>query len=848
MRIKEKGGLLKGKSSGNHGRLQARRAAGAGKAALVCLLAFAAFFMVPEGLGKAQAAVLQGNFGYEYGEPAVTMEAGYGFDNMAKGGRYLPVYVTLANQKEEVFAGSLRVVSMESDYNVYQYEFPITLEGRESRQKNLDIPLGVKANQLYVGLYDEEDQLIVQKRLQLNTREDIPELLIGVVSDTQDQLQYFNDIGINYSTLKTRLCRMVAGSVPSQAAGLDQLDVLLITNYDVRRMSEDQIATIREWVNRGGVLLLGTGARGTDILDEFLGGNPESVLNYLGPVLVDMGDGYLFSETGSSEILLECNDITLSEGTVLLESDGIPLLTAIARENGIIAAAAFDFADLAGFCQENPAYIDRLLTELLGETRITRLSDYIYSGTSNTYWAVQSIINVGSVEKLPQIGLYAVVIISYILLAGPGLYFFFKQREMGEHYRTSVVLLSLICTGIIYVMSEKTRFTDTFFNYASVQDVSDTVVTESTYINMQAPYNRPYSVRLDPSYTVRPVTRNAYYNAEQTPKFTGEEKPNITIRYDEDATRLEVQNMAAFTSNYFQLEKRFDNQSGQGIDAEVHYFEGVLKGQITNRMDCPVEDAAVLLYGTLTVVGDLEPGETKSLEGLPTLNYPVDSDSARATAKQITGGWKYKEVDISDPEYMKTMAKTSLLEFYLTQYLTGYQPGARIVAFRGGEDEVSFLLEDYEISGITMFTASAETNMREEGRVYRPIMMKAPKVINGIYQAASNTISGMTPVTLEYSLGSDLYIEKLTFGFLSNAFMEDSSFGSLRPFEGSMYFYNYEKGDFELIDGSRTEFVDWQLDSYLAPGNTITIRYVCDNTEEYGDVVLPILYVTGRES
>ena len=109
---------------------------------------------------------------------------------------------------------------------------------------------------------NEEGKKVAQKRLKLNTSEDIPELLLGVISDTQDRLQYFNDVGINYSTLRTRLCKMVAGSIPSQAAGLDQLDVLLITNYDVRRLSKDQLAAIREWVNRGGVLLLGTGARG----------------------------------------------------------------------------------------------------------------------------------------------------------------------------------------------------------------------------------------------------------------------------------------------------------------------------------------------------------------------------------------------------------------------------------------------------------------------------------------------------------------------------------------------------------------------------------------------------------
>ena len=43
----------------------------------------------------------------------------------------------------------------------------------------------------------------MRKRLKLNTREDIPELLIGVISDSQDRLQYFDDVGVSYSTLRT---------------------------------------------------------------------------------------------------------------------------------------------------------------------------------------------------------------------------------------------------------------------------------------------------------------------------------------------------------------------------------------------------------------------------------------------------------------------------------------------------------------------------------------------------------------------------------------------------------------------------------------------------------------------
>lgn len=829
-----------------------KQAESAGKTALICLLVFTVIFTVLAGLtggGQAQAAEnLLKEPEYGYMNTQVELEASYGYDNMAKGGRYLPVYVTLANHQEGDFSGTLQVLSMESDYQIYQYEFPVFLEGGETSQKNLNIPLGAKADQLYVSLLNEQEEKIAQKRLKLNTREDIPELLVGVISDTQNKLQYFNDVGVNYSTLKTRLCKMVAGSIPSQAAGLDQLDVLLITNYDTRRLSEEQLGAIREWVNRGGVLILGSGARGCDNLYDFLENDLEETPVSLGTVAVDMGEGYLFSKTGSSKILLECNDINLSEGNVLMESGEIPLLTAVARESGIIVASAFDFTDLDEFCQENPSYVDQLLTRILGETRITNLSDYLYSGTSNTYWAVQNIINAGSVEKLPHIGFYAVVIISYILLVGPGLYFFLKQRNMRRYYRTSVVLLSLLCTGIVYVMSGETRFTNTFFNYASIQDVSDEMVTESTYVNMQAPDNRPYSVQFDPSYTVRPITRSAYYEAEQIPKFTGQETPNILIRYAEDGTRLDVQNVPAFASNYFQLEKRFDNVSGQGIEAQIQYFEGKMTGTITNHMDCRIENTAVLLYGALALVGDMDPGETKTLDGLFVSNYPVDSGASRVTAEQITGGWRYKRADISDMEYMRTMAKTSLLEFYLDEYLTGYQPGARIVAFRGTEPSDSFLMGDgYDVSGLTMLTAAAEADMRQDDLVYRSAMRTAPKVINGSYRTSGNTIIGTNPVTLEYSLGSDLEIKKLRFENMSAMFKETTSLGQIQPFAGSIYFYNYESGEYELIVRSRLEFEDWQLKPFLSPGNTITVRYVCDSAMEYGNVVLPILYVTGRE-
>ena len=47
---------------------------------------------------------------------------------------------------------------------------------------------------------------------------------------------------------------------------------------------------------------------------------------------------------------------------------------------------------------------------------------------------VQSLISSGNISKLPKVGLYVALAVAYVILAGPGLYFFFKQRRLRRYY------------------------------------------------------------------------------------------------------------------------------------------------------------------------------------------------------------------------------------------------------------------------------------------------------------------------------------------------------------------------------------------------------------------------------
>lgn len=784
------------------------------------------------------------NAAYGYKNAPVAMEASYGYDNMAKGGRYLPVYVTLTNQLEEGFNGTISVRSMEADDNIYEYAYPVFLEGNQTRQINLNIPLGLRSDQLYVQLYDQEENLIVKKRLKINIRRDTPELLIGTLSDSQDKLEYLNGVGIHYSTLLTRTCAMVAGSISEQAAGLDQLDVLLITNYDTRRLSISQVETIKEWVSRGGILLLGTGAGGQEAIEAFLENDIEGELPDPQEQVVDMGQEFAIYGPGDVQLLLTTTQVEITDGTEVLTSHGLPVLTAVNREKGMIAAAIYDFSDISSFCKEH-AYVDKLFTSLLGEDRIQDLADYLFDNGYNTYWEVQGVMNSGAIDKLPQISLYVIVIFSYILLAGPGLYFFLKQRGLRRRYPHFVTAVSLFCSSLIYLMSTKTRFEDTFFHYASIQDYSEDTIVESTYINMQTPYNRPFTVWLDPSYDIRPVTRMQGNDGESFSRFTGDEAPDILVEYQEEGSRFLVRNAGAFAPNYFHLEKRSQNQEHQGLHGKVYSFDGRLSGEVTNNLGVDLEKAAVMCSGAMVLIDEIRAGETVDLQDLPVLYYP--KASSFITADRVSGGYHFAQAEVDSPEYLTAVNRSNILRFYLDNLLTGYQYGARVVAFSSREEkEGLFLGQDMDVQGYSLYTASLETECREENQVYHTSLERQPKVINGSYSAEKNTMDGMSPLTLEYDLGREIQVEKVRFLFVSEEFLENPKYGMFPVFDGDFYFYNYHTGNYDQMDRGQKEFSDWQLENYLSEENKLTIKYSYDK-EYLPDIALPVIAVVGTE-
>jgi hypothetical protein len=735
--------------------------------------------------------------------------------------------------------------SIESDGEIYQYDFPAQLGAQSETSLREYIPLGTRATQLYVQVQDDNGKMLAEKNVNLNVSWDIPELFIGILSDEPSELRYLDGVGINYGSMRTRTFDLTDVDFPENEIELNLLDMLVVNNYKLRTLSEKQTAAIMDWVRSGGVLLLGTGDRVDDTLGRFA---PELLDDsYEAPNLrfIDLGENFRVEEEGSGMLAVDCVDIPLHGGNVIISSDGLSLFTVAAKERGLIGVSAFDLGEIAQFCEKETSYPDYLLTNLMGETRIRQLSEIVYSGNANRYTSVQSLINTGNLEKLPKLPLYVAIVIIYLFLLGPGMYLYLKNHGLQIYYRRGIVLLSLVFAVGIYLLGTTTRFRSTFYTYASILDITDDYITDTTYVNIRNPYNRPFEVSMNPDYSVLPITRNRRNNTQDTMEISGTEDYRIDIDRSDDGLKIRGQNIVAFSPKYFQLESKEANEDNVGITGEVNYYEGKLTGYIKNNFDFALEDTALLLYGNVVCLDGMEAGEVKRLDDLPVYTYPLDH--SELLAEEITGVRDFSRADIGNTRYLLAMKRANLLKFYMDNYLTGYTADARVIAFSTDKEESNFLREtDPETYGLTMMTSEIAVNASGDDSLYRSVLMKTPNVITGEYSVASNSMSGVEPLTLEYQMGTDIRVESLTFMPVSETFTGGNRGEEIEIFTGGIYFYNHSTGMFDRMELEDGTLGVEKLGPYLSPGNILTVRYVYEGTGSYRSVQLPMPMVAGR--
>lgn len=757
----------------------------------------------------------------------IDLSVTYGYQNTAKAGRFLPLTIGIDNTEDRVFSGTIHVYMVESKKSVYEYRYPKIVEGKSSDTMNVTISLSSGVNQLLVTAEDRDGAVLGSRRIGLDVSGSDAELIIGLISENSAALSYLNGVGINDGILRTRTVKLDPDHLPTEETALDQLDVLLISHYTMEKMDASEAKAIRLWVQKGGYLILGTGAMGETAVNPYF---TDLFRQTLKPEQMKLNMN--LEDESEQQRKLACSPVYLNGGREVIFNDETPVVSVISTGAGLIAVCGYDFCDMQRFATDQVSYVDTLFSRILGKGRLDTLSVSASERTLRQYWDIQSLMSLSDLRKIPTPALYTVALCCYVLLIGPGLYFYMREHSILRLYRLSVTLVAILTTVLIWVMGFSTRFQGTFLTYARLKDISDSRIDEKDFINLRSPYSDDYVLNVKTEYYVYPVLKGSDYNGDITNISNSTETARTCINNERDKTEIYIANSKPFSARYFELDNKMPNTEGS-FQADLTITNGKLSGTLVNHTTESLTDAAILMYGRMVKIGTLDAGQVVKLENYALESVPVGANDD--IAAHVTAG-----------------NGQNFLSYYLRNYLPGFFSGARLVGFVR-ESSPSFTSdEDIESYGITMVVSSLPVNSTVDGNYSFQALFQDPEVQAGDYDYKTNTISGTVPVELRYHLGEDENINGLSIESLhteSVAATTTDPVGRILPFAGSLDFYNTNTGGFDSMDVSSGKLTAEELAPYLDAENVLTIRYVPleRNTDVNVRLYLPMLTVNAGE-
>ncbi len=758
-------------------------------------------------------------------------EISYGYGDSIKSNRFLPIRVELAAGQQPIEA-QLRIEIKTDEGRNYTYVYPLQTRANLPFEQVYTVFLAAGTTDINTTIQLENATVLYTENRTLDDVKGNDKLIVGILSDTPENLWYMDGVSLNYGLVETDTVVLSPESFPKDSIRLQQLDVILISNFRIRDLGYEASMALMDWVKSGGIMILGTGER----VDDTLG-------RYAPELLDDMyGEGYQkrinLRVSGKLDryVNVYVLQLMIHGGNVILSEDDLSLLSSVNKEKGQILVSAYDFVELGPYMMPNDEYISNLLTKGIGISRLDSINGEFGEFPEDEYLQIKSVLEIPDLDKIPDISIYFIIIILYILLSGPVLFIFLRQRNHLELYKRGMAMVSISFVVLIYILGNISRQDSTFYQYARIQDVTESSIRQKIYVDVSNPQNSPFSIFVDNAYTYKGMS-DPYQSAD------ADSEKEILIQQGEESTKLRFLNNSAFETYTFRLEKKEENVQAAGVGGSIQIYKDAISGTLTNHYDFDLDDVSIFLYSKIVKIGKLKAGESIDLSSSKLLHIPLNNYFV--VLSYLTSYYEGPALQAQSKDYTRTFERTTLMSFYMNNFFPGYSQDARILAFADSTEEHAQILEGIEGNGISLYVSNVSVDNRQGDRIYRQALMKNPTVVSGEYSVTANEFYTLSPLILEYNLGTDIEVEELIFEYTSKELMDVLP---LDTFDGELYLYNHNTETYDKKYTAKTVYSKAELEPYLSADNSLIVRYSSENKEDYGMYMpLPMLSVIGKQ-
>ena len=559
-------------------------------------------------------------------DPGVDLRIVDGWTGTVDGGSWLPVNVVLHNRghdlrgrvvltaqgangtSQQCFANGGGMVcrsfgnSMDQSGSYADYSVPVALASGVTKTVTFTILAGGSA--VDVRLLDDGGGQVASAHHELDVSFGGDRTLVAVVSGDAGALDTLATVGTG--TQSVQVVHLRPGDLPAQSVPLSSFDAVVLDRAPTDTLSAAQRQALADYVGGGGALIVmgGTDARAT------LAGLPPGLV----PVTVEGAAGVHGMPQFSAMTGAPALDATVPavrvqpHGAVALREGGLPLLTLARHGLGQVAFVAVDAgaAPLTSWGGDATFLRHVLMRTVIAPGTTPRLLNSFIRGPQSTASRATLADEMGPVGQavalipgitLPDGAVLGLMLLGYILLAGPVSYFVLRRLRRRDLMWVAVPALAVATAGLAYATGLGTSgrgLTLEEVRVLHLQPGSDRATVDA-FVDVFSPHGGTSRLRLGGSPYVTSLANGS--NANQLTAFPQDDPAAVELRSD-----------AASLSGYSSTRSA---QVHGTVDADLRDDGTTTTGTVTNHLDVDLVDAYVVTPGgQSTSIGTLARGHS----------------------------------------------------------------------------------------------------------------------------------------------------------------------------------------------------------------------------------------------
>lgn len=739
------------------------------------------------------------------------IEAKTNFNNQVKHTRNTQMRVKVTNRGED-FDGLVQLVTTVNQTQVmYQDDLSI----RAGETKVVEIPFrmqGMDPN-ILVEIVDKDEEVLGEEKVKLKIIQSY-DYFIGVLTENKEGVSGLDGFKVQTIQLKQE-------NMSDTWEGLDALDRIYINDFQTNTLTAEQYEALKIWVEKGGDLMIGTGQYARDTLgifrDDFLKGKIGE-LKKGGRVELSFEGEKTYKESisdGDGKKEYELHRIDIGKGSVWVYDIDLTASEGKGEEKQYIQdqlVQQFEKVEFPNTDNENAIYVNEGM-------------DYTDK------------------SEIPNIFIYSIVYIFYIISISVLLYSILKKKDMLEKMWIAIPVFSFLFVAVMYVLGNQTRITGPYIKYQGIVRFTgeeDTNPFEKNILEVASASNKDYTVVIPDGRTVYP-SESTYYDSENDPLGYG-----MGFYKEEGKQFVTMKNVPAFQKQRMLSEQT--RNMGQGYESNLVSNKMECGGTFTNHTGYTLKHAVLFTGYICYSLGSIKDGETIEInEKTPKLLCKNYNDFVEDSEELILGTNDESEMSLEAFRYKEIVIerRSTGLDWEMDEEEGEFDKdffysGVIYSNIDWKEDREKMSQEwGMDCDGITICSMPVDIKYEYNGEEFVANILSEGKEAIQLNEHQSHlgwTIQGANDyLDFEYALKKGETLKGIYYLKACNPSIYQKN--SQWSFKGEIFAFNYKTQKYEVIFESGKEKSIRDVKDYTDEKNILKLRVVTDKVQDQEDSI-----------